>query len=133
MSEVFFYGLFMDEALLRGKGLNPENPRKAAVHGYKLAIGKRAMLVPQADAQSFGMVFTLSDAEIEALYAEPGLEMYRPETIRASFEGGTSAPVTTYNLDRSVMDERDVVYAAKLGAILERLGFPAAYVRSVRG
>ena len=130
----FFYGLFMDEALLRGKGLNPQHPRKATVKDYKLSIGKRAMLVPQPGALSYGMVFTMDDRELEALYAESGLELYRPESVRASFEDGTSAVVTTYNLERSsVAEERDAAYAAKLGAVLERLGFPAAYVRSVRG
>jgi hypothetical protein len=31
--EVFFYGLFMDEELLRGKGLEPEGGEIAAIDG----------------------------------------------------------------------------------------------------
>ena len=38
---VFFYGLFMDPALLRDQGVQPENPRAATVAGYRLAIGAR--------------------------------------------------------------------------------------------
>jgi hypothetical protein len=41
---VFFYGLFMDPELLRGKGLQPENDRRACVRGMRLRIGKRAAL-----------------------------------------------------------------------------------------
>jgi hypothetical protein len=44
--EVFFYGLFMDEELLRGKGLEPEGGEIAAIDGFALRIGQRAALVP---------------------------------------------------------------------------------------
>jgi hypothetical protein len=35
--EVFFYGLFMDEELLRGKGLEPEGGEIAAIDGFASA------------------------------------------------------------------------------------------------
>jgi|BogFormECP03_OM2_1039629.scaffolds.fasta_scaffold00753_3 hypothetical protein len=38
--EVFFYGLFMDEELLRGKGLEPESGEIAAIDGFALRIGQ---------------------------------------------------------------------------------------------
>jgi hypothetical protein len=44
--EVFFYGLLMDEELLRGKGLEPEGGEIAAIDGFALRIGQRAALVP---------------------------------------------------------------------------------------
>jgi hypothetical protein len=44
--DVFFYGLFMDDALLREKGLNPERPRIAWVENFCLVIGARATMVP---------------------------------------------------------------------------------------
>ncbi len=129
--DVFFYGLFMDEEILRAKGIHPRAPRKAVVPGYRLRIGQRAMLFPQFAAQAFGMVFALTDQEIESLYAEPGLETYRPESVIASFEDGTFSAVTTFNV-RGVpaVGEPNLEYAAKLRAVLERLGFPADYARS---
>ena len=45
MKNVFFYGLFMDEAVLRAKGVMPRTPRRATVHGMKLSLGARAFLV----------------------------------------------------------------------------------------
>ena len=129
--DVFFYGLFMDEGILREKGVVPRTPRKAVVPGYRLRIGQRAMLEPQFAAQAFGMVFALTEREIESLYAEPGLEMYRPESVTASFEDGTFGAVTTFNLhDTSAVGAPNSEYAAKLRAVLERLGFPADHVRS---
>ncbi len=44
--DVFFYGLFMDEALLKTKGVIPANLRYASVLGFQLRIGNRATLVP---------------------------------------------------------------------------------------
>jgi len=52
--EVFFYGLFMDEELLRGKGLEPEGGEIAAIDGFALRIGQRAALVPTPGAKVYG-------------------------------------------------------------------------------
>jgi hypothetical protein len=37
--EVFFYGLFMDEELLHGKGLEPEGREIAAIDGLANLVG----------------------------------------------------------------------------------------------
>jgi hypothetical protein len=129
---VFFYGLFMDEDILRARGVYPQSPRKAVVPGYRLRIDQRAMLLPQFGAQAFGMVFTLTDREIALLYADPSLEAYRPESVIASFEDGTYAAVTTFNLgEGSASGKANPDYAARLRAVLERLGFPSEYIRSM--
>lgn len=123
--DIFFYGLFMDERVLRQKGVEPRASRKAVVHGYRLKIGKRAMLVPQSSSQAFGMVYALTESETNSLYAEPGLDMYRPMTVIATFADGSADPVTTFNLQETFADEEpNLEYAAKLRAVLEGLGFP---------
>jgi hypothetical protein len=129
--DLFFYGLFMDEGILRDKGVNPLRPRRAVVPGYRLRIGRRALLVPQFGARAFGMVFALTDREIASLYAEPGLELYRPESVIASFEDGTFAPVTAFNLSQAdAVAEPNLDYAVKLRVVFERLGFPTDELRS---
>jgi hypothetical protein len=123
--DVFFYGLFMDEELLRAKGANPQAPRKAVVSGRRLRIGQRAMLVPDAAARAYGMVFALTDRELEVLYAEPGLDLYTAERVVATYEDGTSRAVTTYNLAQAMATgPSNQEYAARLRSVLERLGFP---------
>lgn len=125
LQDVFFYGLFMDERVLKEKGVQPHAARKAVVHGYQLRIGQRAMLLPQTSSQVFGMVYTLTEREINSLYAEPGLEMYRPETVVATFEDGSTNQVTTFNLQEAPVEgELNAEYAAKLRSVLEHLGFP---------
>ena len=126
MKEVFFYGLFMDESVLRANGVEPRSPRRAVVRDYQLRIGQRAMLCSQPFKKAFGVVYTLTDVEIGLLYGGPGLEAYRPESVVATFEDGSSSVVTTYNLpDTTGTDEPNLEYAAKLRVVLERLGFPA--------
>lgn len=125
LHDVFFYGLFMDERILREKGVHPQASRKAVVHGYQLRIGQRAMMVPRASSKVFGMVHSLTECEINSLYAEPGLQMYRPETVVARFENGSTSALTTYNLQEASADEEsNAEYVAKLRVVLERLGFP---------
>ena len=126
MKDIFFYGLFMDESVLRAKGVEPRAPRRAVVRDYQLRIGQRAMLCREPSSQAYGMVFTLTDNEIDSLYSEPGLEIYHPESVVATFADGSSSEVTTFNLsDETGTDEPNPEYAAKLRLVLERLGFPA--------
>lgn len=125
LKDVFFYGLFMDERVLREKGVQPRASRKAVVCGRKLKIGRRAMLIAEPSSKAFGMVHTLMEREIHSLYAEPGLEMYRPETVVATFEDDSKSSLTTFNLPETAADEEsNVEYIVKLRAVLERLGFP---------
>jgi hypothetical protein len=42
MKPAFFYGLFMDEALLKSKGFNPTCFEIACLEGFGLRIGERA-------------------------------------------------------------------------------------------
>jgi len=128
LQDVFFYGLFMDERLLRDKGVQPQASRKAVVNGYQLRIGERAMLVPDTSSQVFGMVHALTEREINSLYAEPGLDMYVPETVVATFADGSNSGVTTFNLQQISAEEHfNADYAAKLRSLLERLGFPVTF------
>jgi len=130
--DLFFYGLFMDEAILHDKGVSPLRPRRAVVPGYRLRIGRRALLVPQFGAQAFGMVFALTNREIESLYAEPGLEQYRPQSVTASFEDGSFAEVTTFNLgEAQATAESNPDYAEKLRGVFKRLGFPTDELQSI--
>jgi len=79
--DVFFYGLFMDPDMLRAKGLHPMNGRQARVSGMALRIGRRATLVPDPNKTVYGFVFGLPHQEIDQLYQEPSVAMYRPEAV----------------------------------------------------
>ena len=132
-ADVFFYGLFMDEALLRGKGLNPLDRRVASVENFRLAVGERATLVPSAGAVVYGVLFSLTRAEINALYSEESVSAYRPETVTARLPDGRSTTALCYNLPTPPgADERNPQYASKLRELAARAGLPADYVSSIR-
>lgn len=130
--DAFFYGLFMDAAILRAGGAAPEKPRRAFVDDFELRIGQRATLVPLAGARAYGMLFALAHGELELLYAAPGLEQYRPEAVFAQPFDGMPTPALCYNLRHPPQaDERNPQYASRLQEIFARLGFPEEYVASV--
>lgn len=95
--EVFFYGLFMNGAILRQSGVTPSNPRRARVTDFALRIGERATLVSSNGAQAFGMLMALTHADLDLLYNAPGLEQYRPEAVIAQTLEGLSVPALCWN------------------------------------
>ena len=131
--DVFFYGLFMDKEFLREKGFAPTNERVASVQGFALRIGQRATLVPSADHVTYGVVMSLSHDDIDALYSEASVRIYRPEAVLARYSDGTPAPALCFNLPLPPgPDEHNTEYAASLRALANRLGFPADYVASIQ-
>jgi hypothetical protein len=130
--DVFFYGLFMDEALLRKKGLNPINRGLALVENVGLVITQRATLVPSAGNLVHGVVFSLTHDEVDSLYADPSVSMYRAEAVLARLPDGNSIPCLCFNLPTvNTTDERSAEYAAKLRALATRLNLPQSYVQTI--
>ena len=131
--DVFFYGLFLDSEILQQQGVLPANPRRARVEDFALRIGKRATLAPRPGARAYGMVFALTHSELERLYSAPGLEPYRPEAICARLlDGDEALPALCYVLPEAPHPrEHNAEYAARLRAVLTRLGFPSEYAASV--
>jgi hypothetical protein len=131
--DVFFYGLFMDEGLLREKGLNPLDRRVACVENFRLLIGARATLVPCAGANVYGVLFSLTRGEVDALYSEESVSAYRPEAVTARVDGGGDASALCFNLPAPPSaGERNPQYALKLRELAARVGLPRAYVSSIR-
>lgn len=129
----FFYGLFMDVEVLRQAGTNPLNVRRAYVTDFALRIGKRATLVSSPGARTYGMLISLTHAELERLYDGPGLEGYRPEAVIAHSYEGEATPALCYNLMKAPeLHERNPEYAMRLQSVLAKLGFPTEYVASVQ-
>jgi uncharacterized protein (DUF1330 family) len=130
--DVFFYGLFMDPAALRARGLQPIDARLASVPGMALQIGERATLVRDSAERVYGMLIGLTPAELERLYAEPSVAAYRPEAVLAQLAGGTSLPALCYTLPQAPeATAGNADYAEKLRAVAARLGLPPDYVAAI--
>jgi hypothetical protein len=130
---VFFYGLFMDVDLLRSRGAEPHNVRPASVVGFCLRIGQRATLVPDPSARACGLLMELTHSEIDELYSEPSVRIYRPEAVTAELGDGSYVSAVCFNLPVvPATAEVDSGYAAKLHNLAQRLGLPREYVDSIR-
>ncbi|HYJ45051.1 MAG TPA: gamma-glutamylcyclotransferase family protein [Pyrinomonadaceae bacterium] len=131
--DVFFYGLFMDDTLLREKGMNPRNRRIASVENFSLIIGARATLTPSPGRVAHGVLCSLTHAEVDALYSEPSVSVYRPEAVMARLTGGDIIPALCFNLPlRPSATERNPQYALKLRELAQRIGLPPGYVSSIQ-
>ena len=130
--DVFFYGLFMDEAVLRGKGLSPLDGRLARVENFRLFVGERATLAPREGSVAHGVLFSLTPREVDALYSEDSVSAYRPEAVCAQLADGTFVPALCFNLPAPpAAEERNALYASRLRELAARLGLPADYVSSI--
>ena len=130
--DIFFYGLFMDSDVLQEYHINVINSRQAYVQDYALMIGHRATLVLAPGARAYGMVMSLMHEEIDKLYANPGLEDYRPEAMLVRLLEGQIVPALCYNLLKApTLEEANAEYAERLRELLSKLNFPAGYIASI--
>ena len=131
--DVFFYGLFMDEQLLRAKGIHPADARIASVPGFVLRIGARATLVPAPGAEVHGVLMKLSHADLETLYGDASVQAYRPEAVLAMERNGAAVAALCYTLpDAPSPDEHNADYASRLRSLAQAVGLPSEYVTSIR-
>ena len=131
--DVFFYGLFMDDALLRERGTNPVDRRMATVQDFSLVIGARATLVPCARRTVHGVLFSLTHTEVDALYSEESVSAYRPEAVLAQLADGSVIPALCFNLPAPPSaDERNPQYVSRLRELATRIGLPPSYVSSIQ-
>ena len=80
------------------------------------------------------MVMAMPLPELDRLYAEASVQMYRPVAVLVEAAAAGAAPVAalTYVLpEPPAPEERNPEYAARLRAVAERLGLPTHYTRSI--
>ena len=130
--KVFFYGLFMDQALLATKGITPTQALPGFVDGFGLCIGQRATLVRQPESRAYGIMMEIAPDETAALYAEESVADYLPEPVVVELMDGVQVDAICYNLPANQVAGVNKSYARSLLEIAARLGFPSAYLDQIR-
>ena len=133
MSKIFFYGLFMDRALLTEKGLHPEAVGPAVLPDYRIHIGERATLLPSAAHRAYGIVMELPDEEARALYSAPSVREYKRELVQVELlDTNEIVEAYCYNLPRELgLAGANPAYATELSQLVEALRFDSAYVEEI--
>ena len=129
---VFFYGLFMDESLLKTKGIKPAEVNIGFVDGYCLRIGERATLVRRPDGRAYGVMMDIAPGEAKELYADDTVADYLPELVTVELTDGTRVEATCYNLACEKVVGANKDYADSLLDIAIRLDFPDSYLEQIR-
>lgn len=129
---VFFYGLFMDKALLASKGIVPTVETVGYVDGYRIRIGRRATLVPELGSRAHGVLMTIGRDEAADLYSGETVADYVPEPVSVTLPNGVVESATCYNLPPSKLEGANAAYAESLLTLATRLGFPKEYLDRIR-
>lgn len=129
--KVFFYGLFMDQELLRKLGVAPSNAVAGFVEGFELCIGERATLQRRPGAKSHGVVMDLDNAEATSLYSEGSVADYVPEIVNVELANGGSVEATCYNLPAEKVTGANEDYARSLFEVASKLGMPKTCLNQI--
>ncbi|MDW3191381.1 MAG: gamma-glutamylcyclotransferase [Cytophagales bacterium] len=130
--EVFFYGLFMDTAILWERGIEPLHPRKAYLKDYTLKIGERASLIHSKGDSCYGMLMVCDKYSLQKLYSEPSVAEYVPEEVNVYTDQGESISALCYNLPPELIKGTNTTYAASLLQLAKQLEFPAIYLENIK-
>ncbi|HET8624905.1 MAG TPA: gamma-glutamylcyclotransferase family protein [Gemmatimonadales bacterium] len=94
---VFFYGSFMDRALLAARGYAPTDLAVARLPAFDIRFTPLATLAPAGPRTSvYGLLATATHAELERLYGEGWVSSYRPEAVIVRTGAGKRLPALVY-------------------------------------
>jgi hypothetical protein len=129
---VFFYGLFMDESLLGSKGVHPTESTIGYVDGFRLHIGRRATLLPEAKSRAYGVLMKITSEDAAALYSEQSVADYVAEPVVVKLPGDIQVSAVCYNLSAARLAGTNPEYAAALLTLATKLGLPDSYLGHIR-
>ncbi len=130
--DAFFYGLYMDEDVLRSLNIEPKVPRVARIDGFDLDLRGAVKAIPCAGQSVWGIIFELSQADVHRMYSGPKTRLYTPSVVRARTDQGEELAVTCYNQVEDATAEFNVDYFEKLMPVMEKANLPPEYVRHIQ-
>src|SRR5262245_33475515 len=133
---VFFYGSYMNRAVLAEVDLRPKNWVPARLEGFDLRIGPRANLVRAPGRTVFGVLATATHSQLERLYAHARVvlgEVYLPEAVTAIDSAGSTRSALCYIAPEMRESPAEAAYVGRILAPLRELGAPDEYLERVAG
>ena len=123
LHDVFFYGLYMDEEILKSKNIPIRHQRSGYIDNYALRIGNLATLMRTENNRAYGMVYAMTQKEIVSLYEGAGLDAYITEALLCTLSDKSKIPVLCKNLAEAPKeDESNDIYFSKLKSCMAKYG-----------
>ena len=122
----------MDESLLASKGVRPTQSIIGYIDGFRLHIGKRATLLPDANSRAFGVVMQITSKDVTALYSDQSVADYVAQPVVVRLPGDIQVSAVSYILPATLLSGTNPEYAAALLALATKLGLPASYLAHIR-
>jgi hypothetical protein len=128
---VFFYGSYMNRAVLAEVGLAPRRFEVASLPGFEIVVAPRANLLRAPGQLVIGVLATATHVELARLYAHAKDvlgEVYLPEAVLVRTRDGAYEPALCYIAPRMTERTPDPAYLERILAPARELGFPAWYL-----
>jgi predicted O-methyltransferase YrrM len=128
---VFFYGSYMNRAVLGEADLRPDRLDVARLDEFDIRIGPRANLVPAPGRCVYGVVADATHEELARLYAHAQAvlgETYAPSPVLVQAASGTWLPALCYLAAAMTPRTPDPAYVERIVAPAREHGFPAWYI-----
>src|SRR5262245_44175197 len=129
---VFFYGSYMNAAVLRETEIAPEHFEVARLDGYDIRIAPRANLVPSEQQCVYGLLAEATHAELHRLYAHARDvlgETYLPHPVLPQTRTGAWLPALCYIASSMVPRPPDPAYVDRIVKPAREFRFPEWYIR----
>jgi hypothetical protein len=132
---VFFYGSYINFAVLREVEVVPEQWEVARLHGFDIRIQPRANLIPSESHCVYGIVARCTHTELARLYAHARDvlgEVYLPEAVLVRTLAGLRRPALCYLCAEMVPRPADNAYVERIAGPAREFGFPDWYIARLR-
>jgi len=130
--QVFFYGSYMNPAVLSEMQVVPERFVVARLDGYDIRIAPRANLEPSSEHCVWGVLIEATHAELQRLYAHARDvlgETYLPHPVLTRTREGAWLPAMCYLAASMAAQRPDPGYVDRIIQPARSFGFPDWYVR----
>ncbi|HSS65288.1 MAG TPA: gamma-glutamylcyclotransferase family protein [Gammaproteobacteria bacterium] len=133
--DVFFYGSYINFAVLAEAEIDERPYRIARLPGYRLTISPLANLVRDESSEAYGILTRLTHRELDGLYVGHAQEKlggtYLPEAVVVTTAENISLPALCYLSHDMRPSKPDSAYVDRILNPARRYGFPAEYLRHI--
>lgn len=124
----FFYGSFMRREVLARGGHELREFEVARLPGFDIHISPHASLSRSDQYSVYGILVQLTHAELDRLYAMPGIGIFLPEAVLVQTRDGRHVPALCYIPPSREEKPADREYLGHLVRVGREYGFPEWYI-----